>query len=153
MVWPFGNSKAIDPLWLKIAMGELGVKEIPGKKHNPRVLEYQKCCTLMASDDETAWCSSFVNWCMDLAGEPGTHKANAKSWAKWGGQCIPSRGAITVLWRVHPSSWKGHVGFFIKQNDKYIWLLGGNQANKVCIRKYPINRVLCHRWPEEVNGL
>jgi len=143
----FNRKKKGDPPWLVIALKEIGVKEIPGKEHNPRVLEYQQACTLKAADDETAWCSSFVNWCVQKSGWVPTHKANARSWLKWGYKTrVPQRGAVVVFWRGSPSSWKGHVGFFIKENAKYIWVLGGNQNNKVCIRKYPREKLLQFRW-------
>ena len=145
MVWPFNNPKETDPLWLKIAYGEIGVKEIPGKKHNPRVIEYHNTCTYNARRDEVAWCSAFINWCIIQAGYRGTNKVNARSWLDWGKSLPKHRGAVTVLWREHPSSWKGHVAFYIKSNEKYVWLLGGNQSNKVCIKKYPLNKVLSYR--------
>lgn len=51
-----------------VAQTQIGVKEIVGSKHNAKVVEYHQACTLQASDDETAWCSSFVNWCYIIAG-------------------------------------------------------------------------------------
>ena len=142
----FGNKcKTDDPEWLKIAYREIGTKEIYGKEHNGKILQYHDTCTYDANTDEVAWCSAFVNWCMIQAGYKGTNKVNARSWLEWGKSLPKHRGAVTVLWRDHPSSWKGHVGFYIKSNEKYVWLLGGNQSNKVCIKKYPLNRVLAYR--------
>lgn len=51
-----------------IATTQVGVNEISGNKHNPKIVEYHQACTLQASDDETAWCSAFVNWCYIIAG-------------------------------------------------------------------------------------
>eukprot|EP01156_Anaeramoeba_ignava_P011257 Anaeramoba_ignava/a482504_22.p5 GENE.a482504_22~~a482504_22.p5 ORF type:complete len:143 (+),score=5.17 a482504_22:255-683(+) len=75
-----------DAPWFKIALEEMwaGVTEIRGRKHNPRIIEYHKSTTLRASNDETAWCSSFVNWCIEQAGLKGTDSAAARSWLKWG---------------------------------------------------------------------
>lgn len=49
------------PEHLKIAMKELGVRELAGSKHNPRIIEYHKATSLKATQDEVSWCSSFVN--------------------------------------------------------------------------------------------
>ena len=51
-----------------VSQTQFGVTEIPGIKNNPKVVEYHQACTLQASNDETAWCSSFVNWCFIIAG-------------------------------------------------------------------------------------
>ena len=51
-----------------VAQTQKGVKEIVGPKHNPTVVEYAQSCTLQANDDETPWCSEFVNWCYIIAG-------------------------------------------------------------------------------------
>ena len=51
-----------DAPWMMIAEAELGITEFPGAKHNNRILEYHATTGLSADDDETPWCSSFVNW-------------------------------------------------------------------------------------------
>ena len=51
----------------KVAETQKGVKEIPGSVDNPKIVEYAQSCTLQAQEDETAWCSSFVNWCVLIA--------------------------------------------------------------------------------------
>lgn len=59
----------------KVAQTQRGTKEISGDKDNPKIVEYHQSCTLQANDDETAWCSAFVNWCYIIAGmilNPGT---------------------------------------------------------------------------------
>lgn len=59
--------------WVKIAIGEIGQAQIEGKLHNPRILQYHAATKYGATDDETAWCSSFVNWCLKEAGIIGTN--------------------------------------------------------------------------------
>ncbi len=47
LVQALKNSKKAD--WYEIAQNEVGVKEIPGSDHNPRVLEYHKETSLKAT--------------------------------------------------------------------------------------------------------
>jgi uncharacterized protein (TIGR02594 family) len=145
----------LPPRWLEIAREELalGVTEISGRQHNPRIMQYIYTCPNIfdnptytwskrhpkeprRSDQEiyveregeeaVDWCSCFVNWCVKQAGLIGTNHALAGSWLKWGQKLDKPRvGAIVVL------TWKGtradHVAFVDKQNGEWK-LLGGNQT-------------------------
>ena len=59
--------------WMEYALQEYGTREIAGRRSNPRVEEYLRSVGNHGSD-ETAWCSAFVNWCMEQAGIRGTHE-------------------------------------------------------------------------------
>jgi uncharacterized protein (TIGR02594 family) len=138
------------PVYLLTALGEYGQAEIPGSKSNPRITEYLASTNLPASgrQDETPWCSAFVNWCMLQSGYRGTRSAAARSWLQWGHKVpAPKLGTIVVLWRDDPSSTKGHVGIFIRKEGASLWLLSGNQGNQVSIENYPLARVLDYREP------
>lgn len=118
------------PEWYKIALGEMGVKEIPGDKHNPRILVYHATCKYKYNEDEIPWCSSFANWCMHKAGIERTNSAAARSWEEWGAPTAkPKLGDVVVFGR--PGSWKGHVGFFVRETKDSVLVLGGNQGNEV----------------------
>jgi uncharacterized protein (TIGR02594 family) len=143
-----GDSRV--PQWMTIARKEVGTKEFAGTADNPEVLKYLKSVdTLSVSaqrDDETAWCSAFVNWCMEEAGIKGTESAAARSWLEWGRKLSePMEGCVVVLWRESPDSWKGHVGFLVKETASNVFLLGGNQSDQVCIQEYSKDRVLAYR--------
>lgn len=140
-----------EPAWMQIARKELGVKEKPGKAHEPRILEYHAETSLHAKDDETSWCSAFVNWVMRQAGIKGTGKADARSWLTWadGDRCEAKPGAVAVLWRVKPLGWQGHVAFIDKVETGSLWLLGGNQGDRVSIAQFPKSRLLGCRWPKQ----
>jgi len=132
---------------LEVALSEYGTKEIVGGKHNPEVLKYFHD---MGHDwiktDETAWCSAFINWCAMWADKPFSDKLDARSWLDVGTEVeVPDVGDVVVLWRESIGSWKGHVGLFIRQTDKFIYVLGGNQNNQVNIKAYPKNRLLGYR--------
>ena len=141
------------PKWLLLAEAEraAGVREYPGDADNPRIVEYHSYTSYGSPDDETPWCSSFANWCMEKSGIEGTNSAAARSWLYWGTAISkPQLGAVTILWRGSPSAEKGHVGFYIGEhpsNPGYILLLGGNQGDCVCVAAYKKDRVLGFRMP------
>jgi uncharacterized protein (TIGR02594 family) len=136
--------------WLEIAHGEMGQAEIAGANHNARIVDYFKATDFHAPDDETPWCSAFVNWCMVEAGIPGTGKANARSWLPWGRDVKPVVGCVAILSRGNNSA-QGHVGYYLGSNpDGTINILSGNQSNKVCVQRFAASRVLGYRWPDKV---
>ena len=132
---------------IDIALSEIGVKEIVGKKHNPRILHYfSEIGHAWVKNDETAWCSAFANYVCKKAGVKYSGKLNARSWEDIGEKIInPEKGDIAVFWRESPDSWKGHVAFFIRQTKNWVYVLGGNQGNQVKISAYPKNRLLEYR--------
>jgi len=124
--------------WIPIAYAEFGTREIPGAKHNPRIVEY-----LMSTDlaqkypslpDETDWCAGFVNWCIEKAKVPSTNSALVNPWRNWGkASNPPKRGAvITFLW---DDGW-AHVSFYLGEVGNYVVCLGGNQSDAVWFSVY-----------------
>lgn len=102
------------------------------------------------TDDETPWCAAFANAMLAEAGIRGTDRANARSFERWGEAVAdPREGDIVVFWRTDPSSWKGHVGFFVRfevRGDRSgVVVVGGNQSNAVSEAWYPISRLLAFR--------
>jgi len=134
--------------WFGIAEREIGVKEVVGSGDNPRIVEYLRSTNLdapSASQDETPWCSAFVNWCVEASGYAGTDSAWARSWLNWGKKTTaPKVGTIVVFSRGTSS---GHVAFFVSRTASQIKVLGGNQSNSVCIQNYPASRHLGFRDP------
>lgn len=130
------------------ALSQIGIKEIVGERDNPEVLKY---FDIIGYDgkrlkDETAWCSAFVNWVAKTTGHEYTQQLNARSWLNVGLPVSnPQMGDVVVLWRESRESWKGHVGFFIREDENTIWVLGGNQRNHVGIHGYSKDRLLEYR--------
>lgn len=140
------------PLWLEIAFGELGIAAYPAGSSNPRINSYHVGTNIEGYDDKASWCSSFVNWSLAQAGIVGTASALARSWLHWGvtlEQPVP--GCVAVLWRDDPASWKGHVGFYLREDEEFVYLLGGNQLQQVREHFYPKSTVLAYRWPNPLN--
>jgi len=141
------------PLWLQIAEGDLGVAEIPGPKNNPKIVEYHASTDSGPDSEDTSWCSSFVNACIEKAGYEGTGSKLARSWLNWGREPVSDEeyvGCICILWRGSPGGWQGHVGFLADWDDGQVCLLGGNQNNQVSRAWFPKTQVLGYRVPEEV---
>ena len=93
----------------------------------------------------TAWCAAFVNMALERAGLPSGGTLLARGYLKWG-QAVtkPQKGDIVVFSRGN-KSWQGHVGFYIKEKQGMILVLGGNQRNEVSYAWYPADRVLGFR--------
>jgi len=129
------------------ALSQYGTKEIVGSKHNDIIVNYFKeIGHSWVKDDETAWCSAFINWCAKESGYEYTKKLNARSWLDIGCPTNnPTQGDIVVFWRGNKDGWKGHVALYISETEDYIYVLGGNQGNKVQISPYPKYRLLEYR--------
>ena len=134
--------------WLSVARLEIGVRIFPPGDSNPRISAYHAGTNIQGYDDKASWCSSFVNWVLAQRGIKGTGSALARSWLDWGEPLeAPRPGCIAVLWRDEPSSWKGHVGFWLREDANQVHLLGGNQLEAVREHAYPRLCVLGYRWP------
>jgi uncharacterized protein (TIGR02594 family) len=140
--------------WLAWAFIEMckEVKEMPKRQHHPRIIDYHSYTTMRATEDEVAWCSSFVNAAMHECGLPGTLSAAARSWVGYGLELSDYKfGAIAVFWRGDPDGWQGHVGFAVKETPDSLLILGGNQGNRLCLKHYMKDQLLSLRWPDEYN--
>jgi uncharacterized protein (TIGR02594 family) len=140
----------------QIAASEIGTTEVKGDKHTPRIVQYAQEVGFKAiKDDETPWCSIFINWCCMKAGVQRTNKANARSWLTVGLPVDnPIPGDVVIFWRESPQSWKGHVGLFVgfSKDLRQVFTLGGNQKDSVSIQGYNADTVLgFRRLTEEGN--
>lgn len=129
-----------------IASSYLGLEEFPGARHNPAIIAmYAASNNGWVQDDETPWCAAFVGAVLAQAGLKGTSSLAARSYLDWG-QEVPldnaQKGDIVVLWRGSRDGWQGHVAFLDRIEGNMVYLLGGNQGNKVSVAPYPIERVL-----------
>lgn len=131
----------------EIALIEYDTLEVVGLNNNPKILEYSKeIGALWVKDDETPWCAIFMQWCLKKAGLPFSYHANARYFLNYGEHTVtPKLGDIVILWRGSIASSMGHVAFFVKENLDTVWLLGGNQNNKVTILPYSKKQVLEYR--------
>ena len=139
----------------EIIFSHYALKELQGpEKNTPEILGFFKAIGhKWVKTDETAWCAATVNAVLKLAGFPHTGKLNARSFIELGEAVSTPKplGSSTefvdlvIFWRESPSSWKGHVGFFIKERENLIYTLGGNQSNQIKISAYDRGRLLQYR--------
>ena len=126
------------------AQKEMGEKEIPGSKDNPRIVWYHSFTTLKATDDETPWCSSFMCAAAESTGFKSTKSARAKSWLDYG---IPGDGPVGDI-AIFTREGGGHVAFVNKKftkGDAVVNCLGGNQSNRVKVSDYDSSRLVGFR--------
>lgn len=138
------------PAWLDVAEQELGQCEIAGEQDNPRILEYYaKAGFPEIKHDETAWCAAFANFCLAESGLPTTGSLMARSFLGYGKKIAqPEKGCIVVLKRGKDPS-QGHVGFWSHEKDGRVFLLGGNQGDKVSVASFSKANVLDYRMPSD----
>ena len=139
--------------WMPIARGELGTREVAGAGSNPDVVEYYaEAGHPEIQNDEPAWCSAFVGAMLTRAGYPNTGSLAARSYLQYGRKLdAPEPGCIVVFWRGSPTSWQGHVAFFVAESVGRVRVLGGNQSNAVTEAEYPKSQVLGYRWPQKAS--
>jgi uncharacterized protein (TIGR02594 family) len=128
----------------EIAKAEMAsnVVEARGAANNPPIVMYHNTTNPWSGTaDSVAWCSSFVNYCIEMAGLVGTDSQRALDWEDWGNDASEDlrEGDIVVFERVGEG---GHVGFFVADLGTHITVLGGNQSNRVKLSNYPKDGVL-----------
>ena len=121
---------------MDIAESELGVNE----RDNPEMIRAFHKTVGIVGGAEVPWCSSFMSYCFEHAGYGGPRTAWARDWLAFGYETNePKKGDVCIFSR---NITQGHVGFFIKEDKDYIWILSGNCDNKVKIKPYPRSNLL-----------
>lgn len=136
----------IEPAWLTEARKHIGTREIPGHRHEPKIVAWWRSIKRGGiKDDETPWCAAFVGACLETVGIVSSRFESARSYLTWGRQIeAPVHGCIVVFSR----DGGGHVGFLVGVDAQgNLLILGGNQGNAVNIRSFPRSRVSGYRWP------
>lgn len=142
----------VQPTWMSEAWAELGQREVPGSRHNPRITAFiSELGHHSYAKDETPWCAAFVGACLERAGHASTRSLLARSYSDWGEDAGERLGCVAVLSRGSNPA-QGHVGFLVGATQDRLWLLGGNQSNSVSVQSFPRSRLLAFRWPRPAAG-
>lgn len=129
------------------ALKYYGTRTIQGEKNNSDILKFFEAIGHdWVKNDEVAWCAAFLNYILQISGMENTRKLNARSFLDIGEKVTePTIGDIAVFWRLDPKGTLGHVGIFVGQDEKNIFVLGGNQQDQVNIMPIPKIRLLSYQ--------
>lgn len=139
-----------------LAQRYVGIQELSAQgKDHPLISWWLSLCTgfTLDSQDETPWCSAFVNgiaWELRL---PRSKSAAARSWLLVGRPVALAEAVVgfdvVVIKRgsgeqpgPETINAKGHVGFFAGLEGDRVLLLAGNQGNAVSIQGFQVSQLL-----------
>ena len=131
---------------IEAALSQWGEAERIGTAFNPRIAEYLATCGLGPSDEQP-WCGAFMTFLASRCGiTPPLLPAVARSWLTVGHPVTdPKIGDIVVLGR--GERWEGHVGLLVRfiNERTEILILGGNQADRVGVAPFNVDKVIGYR--------
>jgi len=133
--------------WIIEAKKHIGLRENTSKTaHNPTILKWLKSLKAWWAEDETAWCGTFIAWCLKQAGIAyPRHWYRALDYVNYGARLYkPAYGCVAVKTR----KGGGHVCFVVGRDQKTgkLVCLGGNQSNMVCYALYAESEFQEFRW-------
>lgn len=136
-----------EPKLLSIARADLGLREIPGARHNPRIVEmFAEAGFSGVKDDGTAWCAAAVGSWLKRAGIQPSGSLAARSYLDWGEAVAePVPGCVVIFPR--GKGWQGHVGIVSAVAGDRLKVISGNQRNAVTEAGYSAARALGFRVP------
>lgn len=137
--------------WLDYLTNHIGLKEVPGAKHNPQIVQWGKDAGIpWWSSDDDAWCAVAVNAALVHSGYPSTKSALARSFTRYGTRLSrPVRGAVVVFPR-GTNPMYGHVGIVEEvRSDGTIVVVNGNVSDAVKRSVFRTASLLTDgiRWP------
>ena len=137
--------------WITESQKYQNLREVKGAQHNPTILGWLRDLDAWWSNDEVAWCGTYVAACLKKSGRGiPKHWYRALAYADYGTKLDkPCYGCIVVFSR----QGGGHVGFVVGV-DKYgnLMVQGGNQGDQVNIRPFSVGRVTAYIWPPTASG-
>lgn len=117
----------------------IGVAEVPGPKSNPLISNWIKLAAtwLDRDDSSTPWCGCLRGavGLTTATGVPPEHY-RAKNWLRWGAPVGTIRDAVKGDTVVLVRKGGFHVALFDHLISDKVFLLGGNQSNKVSIAPF-----------------
>jgi len=142
--------------WFEEAKHLMGTKEVLGPKSNPEILDWAEDLDIQYSGDDIPWCGLFVAHCVGATLPQEALPANplgAREWERFADSTQPRVGAVMVFWRTSKQSGKGHVGFYVGEDDDAYQILGGNQSDSVSLMWLSKGRFLSAHWPKSAKAL
>lgn len=134
-----------------------GTEEDTSAGSNPTILRWAKEVGLsrVYRNDATAWCGLAMAYVALQAGwEPPLNPLSARHWQEWGRAVrgAPMLGDVIIFWRERETGWKGHVAQYVGEDTEAFHVIGGNQNDRVSIRRWPRKNFLeARRCPWRIN--
>lgn len=142
------------PPWMEIALAEAKKAKFIKETLSPTsemANKYHTYVGLPKATGSTAWCSSFVSWCLNEVGQKNAKSAGSQSVLWNEGKLFkrieePVYGCIVLMTNYVKSTGKsnshGHVTFLygVDSNGDLI-CLGGNQGDRLKYSRYYTNKV------------
>lgn len=115
------------------AMQYYGAEAIPGGDSNPLVVGFfQEAGRRDVKNDDTPWCSAFLLAIARRMGLEINATLAASSWLSCGRDIAsPAFGDVVVFDWTKIGGTGGHVGLVVAQYPGHLFVLGGNQDNRV----------------------
>ena len=140
-------AKEPGPRILLSALKTYGVAETPGAGNTAEIMAWAKRTGLdrLYKADATAWCGLWLAFVALDAGFPPefTNPLGARNWLAWGHRPqVPGLGDVLVFWRGSRGGWSGHVGLYVGEDREAFHVLGGNQSDRVSIKRIDKGRLL-----------
>lgn len=135
------------PRHLLKAIELFGTAEIVGARHNNVIIGWAKEVGLgsIYKADEIPWCGLYIAIIMKrVERQPVKDALGALNWNNFGVHSeVPMLGDVLTFTR----KGGGHVGLYIGEDESTYHVLGGNQGNKVCIKRILKSRLSQARRP------
>jgi uncharacterized protein (TIGR02594 family) len=146
------------PRILKEFVNIHGTAEQVGPGSNPTILAWARSVGLekVYRDDAIAWCGLAMAYVAGQAGWENAPRGNAllaRNWQHWGNPAdVPMLGDVLVFWRGSIAGTKGHVGVYVGEDEAAFHVIGGNQEDKVTLKRLGRDRLLqARRCPWRIN--
>jgi uncharacterized protein (TIGR02594 family) len=140
------------PQWYGLATHEIGTHE-EGNNSGAAIARYRQLA--QCGQDHDPWCAIFANAMFALCNPvvPGTKSASSQSFrsnSNFAQISGPALGAVTVFWRISPTSGQGHVGFYRGETAESVYVLGGNEGDMVQIEPMSKKQLIGYWWPTSI---
>lgn len=134
------------------ALKVLGTAEKQGPGSNPAILKWARATNLdrFYTDDSIPWCGLAAAYIAMQAGfDPPLNPLWARNWLNFG---TPQKTAMLGDVLVFVRGKSGHVGLYVGEDADAFHVLGGNQGDRVSIKRIAKNRLLgIRRCPWRIN--
>lgn len=140
------------PRLLREGLKTFGTVEVSGAGNNPSIMAWAKATgqDRVYRADSIAWCGLWMAYVALQAGwEPPVNPLWARNWLNFGKvTVVPMLGDVLIFARGNA----GHVGVYVGEDAAAYHVLGGNQGDKVSIKRIAKNRLLgARRCPWRIN--